>query len=29
VRVVRPGKKVSFPMPRHGAILNGTVRISV
>ena len=22
VRVVRPGKKVSFPMPRHGAILN-------
>ena len=22
VRVVRSGKKVSFPMPRHGAILN-------
>ena len=22
VRVVRPGKKVSFPVPRHGAILN-------
>jgi len=22
VRVVRPRKKVSFPMPRHGAILN-------
>ena len=22
VRIVRSGKKVSFPMPRHGAILN-------
>ena len=22
MRIVRSGKKVSFPMPRHGAILN-------